>query len=98
MVTLPFNDLDFAKAPSKYKLPAVTDWLVNRPSSSVVDKIPSVIIPTPADILPLYIESSSVVPDVSFQDIVIELGGEPLSADPSLLKNTGTFLLSNFIV
>ena len=42
----------------------------------MVDKIPSVIIPTPADILPLYIESSSVVPDDSFHDKVNKEDGD----------------------
>ena len=48
-----FKAFELLRGPSKIKFPAVVDLLVKRLSSSVVDKIPLVIIGTPADILEL---------------------------------------------
>jgi hypothetical protein len=42
-------------------------------------------------------ESSSVMPEDSLHDKDIPDGGEPLNADPSLLKKTGTLLSLNLI-
>ena len=85
IVIFPFKAVELLRGPSKTIVPEVADLLIKRLSSSVVDNIPLVIIATPADILELNNESSSVRPDDSVHDIVIPLGGEPLTDEPSWL-------------
>ena len=85
IVTFPLRALEFFRAPSRIKFPAVEDLVVKILSSSVVERTPLELIATPADIFELKIESSSVIPDVSFQESVILVGGEPLTAEPALL-------------
>ena len=84
-MTFPLRDLELFKAPSSIKSPAIPDLLAKRLSSSVVERTPLVTIETPAVMLELNKESSSVKPDVSLHDKLIPVGGEALTSDPALL-------------